>query len=91
MFWAEFMFNMCTDLVMMKGDPDVPCGGVTAFVYFGILKEHLPTILKEDTIFMQDNASVYTAKIVKEWLEEMAIEVMKWPPYSPDLNPIENL
>lgn len=76
---------------MIRGKPDILYRGVTALVYLGILKEYLPTILREDTIFIQDNISVYTAKIVKEWLEEIAIEVMKWPLYSPDLNPIENL
>ena len=40
---------------------------------------------------MQDNASIYTAKIVREWLEEMGVTTMDWPPYSPDLNPIEHL
>ena len=50
----------------MQGDPDAPRGGITAQVYLGILKEHLPTILKRNTIFMQDNVSIHTAKIIKE-------------------------
>jgi hypothetical protein len=41
-------------------------------------------------VFMQDNAPVHTAIVVKEWLQEMAIESINWPPYSPDLNPIEH-
>ena len=40
---------------------------------------------------MQDGASVHIARIVRVILAEMGIEVMIWPPYSPDLNPIENL
>lgn len=40
---------------------------------------------------MHDNAPVHTAYIVQQILEELHIEVMIWPPYSPDLNPIENL
>src|SRR4051794_39879265 len=40
---------------------------------------------------MHDNALIHTAKIIKAFLEEEGIEVMTWPPYSPDLNPIENL
>jgi hypothetical protein len=39
---------------------------------------------------MQDNASIFTARIVKDWLKEQGIEVLNWPPYSPDLNPIEH-
>lgn len=26
-----------------------------------------------------------------EWFENMGIELLEWPPYSPDLNPIEQL
>ena len=44
----------------------------------------------EDLIFMQDNASIHTAKVVKEWFEDRDINTTDWPPYSPDLNPIEN-
>ena len=31
------------------------------------------------------------ANKTKAWFKEWGIEVMDWPPYSPDLNPIENL
>ena len=40
---------------------------------------------------MHDDAPTHTAYIVRDALEELAIEVMIWPPHSPDLNPIENL
>jgi transposase len=42
-------------------------------------------------IFMQNNAHIHTAKKVKKWFEDEGIPVMEWPPYSPDLNPIEHL
>ena len=38
---------------------------------------------------MQDNALIYTAKVIKKWFSDMGINVLEWPPYSPDLNPIE--
>jgi hypothetical protein len=42
--------------------------------------------------FIQDNAAIYTAKKVKDWfLEEGIIMLKDWPPYSPDLNPIEHV
>lgn len=28
---------------------------------------------------------------MREWLAEQRFQVLDWPPYSPDLNPIENL
>ena len=40
---------------------------------------------------MHDNALVHTARIVWQLLDEIGIIVMEWSPYSPDLNPIENL
>ncbi|EIE89016.1 hypothetical protein G6F46_007667 [Rhizopus delemar] len=42
-------------------------------------------------IFMQDNDPKHTAKVVAKWLNEQEFYVMKWPPQSPDLNPIENM
>ena len=40
---------------------------------------------------MHDGAGPHRGNIVKDILREMQIRVMSWPPYSPDLNPIENL
>ena len=44
-----------------------------------------------ELLFMQDNAPGHAVKETKELLETLAIVVMKWPPYSLDLNPIETL
>jgi transposase len=40
---------------------------------------------------MQDNAPCHTSKVVTEFIEQTDFEFIKWPPYSPDLNPIENV
>jgi hypothetical protein len=41
-------------------------------------------------IFMQDNASIHTAHSVRDWFRNAGLKCLDWPPYSPDLNPIEH-
>ena len=91
MFWGAIRYGMKSDLILCHGDEESKRGGVTARVYRDILEETLPTIMDSDTIFMQDNAPIHTSRLLREWLAEMRFEVLDWPPYSPDLNPIENL
>ena len=40
---------------------------------------------------MHDNAPCHRAKIIRDWIDEKQINILEWPPNSPDLNPIENL
>lgn len=95
MFWGAFCFNRRTSLYPLLGDPESPRGGVTSRRILECLQEQLPTIAEPDLIFAQDNASTHSARIVQNWLRTWAIdnglELVDWPPYSPDLNPIENI
>ncbi|KAJ1041381.1 hypothetical protein NDA11_007807 [Ustilago hordei] len=70
--------------------------------YIELLEEAVPgSILKwkniqripprDKLIFQQDNACPHTAKVTKEYLEEVKLNVLPWPAMSPDLNPIEHV
>ncbi|KAF5700393.1 transposable element tc3 transposase [Fusarium mundagurra] len=84
MFWAAFGHGSRTPLVPLVGN-------VNAIGIYELYSFILPWFLQPGDIFMHDNASVHTARIVKALLQELEVDLMDWPPYSPDLNPIENL
>ena len=49
-------------------------------------------IANENTfLFMQDNVPCHKADPVLEFLHKNHVSIMKWPPQSPNLNPLENL
>ena len=45
----------------------------------------------EEFVFQQDNAPCHVSATSRRWFEPHQIEVLDWPPQSPDLNPIKNL
>ena len=40
---------------------------------------------------MQNNVSIHTIRIVKQWFQQHDLEMLDWPSYLFDLNPIEHL
>ena len=47
--------------------------------------------LNPHLFLMQDNAPGHAGKVAQEELFERGIRIIFWPPYSPDLNPIETV
>ena len=93
MVWGAICerFTM-SQLVVMKRDPTAKKNGYTAWSYLEALNEGLLLKYRRGLTFMQDNASVHTAGVVGIWLRDHFIPILpNWPPYSPDLNPIEHL
>jgi len=42
-------------------------------------------------VFQQDNASIHTSELIRNFLIDSEVEQLFWPPCSPDLSSIENL
>lgn len=95
MVWAAIWGTGRSNLYLLDRDFDSKKMGYSANSYLEVLDNNLPDIYAKpgnsELIFMQDNAPIHTAKKVKSWLEEKSFQVLDWPPYSPDLNPIEHL
>lgn len=91
MFWGSFSKHAAGRLVSTKGNVD-------AAEYIDILNENLIGQLEiaKDMFpgtwrLMQDNAPAHTASATKAFLRRKKVDFIDWPPYSPDLNPIENI
>ena len=72
-------------------------GKQTAMQYLDILADQVhPAMLQfyeGDGYFMDDNATIHRARIVRDWFNEHQsdFQQLSWTPQSPDLNPIENV
>ena len=89
MVWAGIYTKAHTDLIFVENCTlnahryveDVPQEVVIPFYHF----------IGDGFISMQDNARPHVARVVTEYLVEVAIETFGWPACRPDVNPIEHL
>ena len=51
----------------------------------------LPLVNAHNLMFQHDNARPHVARVCRDFLNQNNVEVLDWPPYSPDINPIEHL
>jgi len=69
-------------------------GTLTSTKYCDLLEKDVLPILKDkydEYRFQQDNARPHCSKIAKQFFETNDVILLDWPPYSPDLSPIEKI
>jgi transposase len=64
-------------------------GSTTREVFEAYLEEVLAPTLRPGGVVVMDNLSAHKGERVREIIEERGCELLYLPPYSPDLNPIE--
>ena len=86
MVWGGISHGVKTPLVVIQGN-------LTAVRYRDqVLMPHaLPLVNAHNLTFQHDNARPHVARVCRDFLIQNNVQVLDWPPYSPDLNPIEHL
>lgn len=85
--WGGIHYGGRTNLVVLHGN-------VNADSYRQVLETEMVPYARahfgRNFVFQHDNAPAHHARRLQHYLEEEEIEQLPWPPYSPDLNPIEH-
>ena len=81
---------------MAPQNPTHRCdGNLTARRYIvEILEPEVVPFLSNNgdvTLFQQDNARAHSASLTVDFFNQNGVQVLLWPSFSPDLNPIEHL
>ncbi|RYG96392.1 hypothetical protein EON65_54480 [archaeon] len=89
MVWGCISTYGFHDLILLDGTVD-------ARGYVTVLQNYLLPVIEQyfgnhPCIFQQDNAAVHTAHDVHEFFLAQHLQVLDWPPHSPDLNIIEHV
>jgi transposase len=90
-FWKRNRVIGFSDLYILDCDFELKNYRYSVYLYLDILEDQIPKYWQPGLVFIQDRASIYTAKAVKDFFTEQGIPVEDWLLYSPDINPIEHV
>jgi hypothetical protein len=76
MIWAAIWGSSHLEINQMTRDENSCRNGYSAASYLEILEENLFTIYSPEMSFMQDNAPIHTARIIKKFFEENGISTI---------------
>ena len=90
-FWKRNGVIGRSDLYIFDRDFESKKHGYSACLYLEVLEDQIPKCWQPGLVFIQDRASIHTAKAVKDFFAGHGIPVEDWLPYSPDMNSIEHI
>ena len=86
MVWGGISHGLKSQLVVIDGNL------MAARYRDEILQPHvIPFLQQHNLTLQQDNAGPHVARICQVFLANNNFQPLDWPPYSPDLSPIEHL
>jgi len=71
--------------------PLVVDGAINGAIFLAYVRQHLVPTLRPGDIVIMDNLSAHKIAGVREAIEGVGARLVYLPPYSPDLNPIEQV
>ena len=71
--------------------PLVVDGAINGAIFLAWVKQQLAPTLRSGDIVVMDNLAAHKVAGVRQAIEAVGASVIYLPPYSPDLNPIENV
>ena len=88
--WATTTFLAALRVGQLAA-PLVIDGAINGDIFLAYVQQHLTPNLRRHDIVVMDNLSSHKVKGVREAIEAVGAKVVYLPPYSPDLNPIEQV
>ena len=86
MVWGGIMGRRKTNLIVLQGNLNAQ-----GYINHILLPEAIPFLQMHGPAMMHDNARPHVARICRQFLNRINVNVLPWPAVSPDINPIEHI